>query len=134
MPLRAAPDGKLWQIIFLKPVYAVDLNVIGISSSLIIRQLAQEKQLIGVEDIRRVGMLVAIISRQQLDGAAVVARLFPYLADDALSGAFADVRPPTGQCPAVVVHFLLYQQNPLIAEEHAAHVYFRRGMSHLRLK
>src|SRR3989440_823879 len=96
-------------------------------------ELAEEEGLPRVPDVWLLAGAVAVVSvaapvveREQPVGTDGVARLLQHLARDGDARALADVRPAARKRPAAAVRELADEQDPVVAEDAAAHVELRR--------
>jgi len=93
-------------------------------------EFSEEEKLIGVEDIGRMTMEVAVEDGGEFGDADFVAGFFAGFADGSHGGRLADVGPTTGESPAAVLEFA-YEQDAAVLEYGDAHIRFGCGVTGL---
>lgn len=106
-------------------------GVSGINAAFIIEQIAQEKELVSSERIRRMRMTVAVINGDQFCGANAITRLFKNFADDSGRRGLAGVCPAAGKRPAEMIELFLDEQDAIVLKNSRADIDFGRGMTGL---
>jgi len=121
-------EGGEWR----QAVFGEELGVGGFMAVLrrAAREFGEEEKLIGVGDIGRMTVEVAVENSGEFGDADFVAGFFTGFADGSDGGRLADVGPPAGEGPAAVLEFA-YEQDAAVLECRDTHIRFGCGVTGL---
>src|SRR6185437_14663406 len=122
-----AAGGELGEFSHGEELHGVGLAAHG---GLAAGSLAEEEELVDVVDAGGVGVAQLVDECGELQCFGAVAGFLEDLADDGAGGGVVDVDPAAGEGP-LAVGALAYQQDAVVLENAAAHVYLGGGVAFL---
>jgi hypothetical protein len=122
-----AVDGEWWEIVFGEELCVGGFLAVQGSAT---REFCEKKKLIGVKDVVRMAVEVAIEESGKLGDADFVAGFFASFASCSDGRRLANIGPTPGQRPAAILKFA-DKENALIPKGSDANINFWRGITRL---